>query len=81
MLIGNKTRLLLALTVTVSLSGCFEEEIPEVPKVVIDPSSMNDCIAIENPNDRDICEMKFNEKMKEKRSESLGEKEFKNVEW
>lgn len=59
------------------LGGCFEEE----PAVTIEPETMADCIAIKNPNDRDICEMKLNEKMKQKRIESLGDGELPDLDW
>lgn len=61
----------------IALSGCFDKESGKP----VDPETMADCIAIENPNDRDICEMKLNEKSKEKRKESLGDGELPELDW
>lgn len=48
--------------VVLALTGCFDEE----KTAPIAPKSMEDCISIENANDRDICRMKMNEKEKNK---------------
>jgi hypothetical protein len=76
-------KLLLIPIISIALSGCFDED----KAAPIEPETMADCIAIENPNDRDICEMKMNEKAKKqaeddaKSMESIGDKEFKNIDW
>ncbi|AUZ86142.1 MULTISPECIES: hypothetical protein [Methylophaga] len=77
-----KIKILILLSATL-LGGCFDED----KSPTIEPETMADCIAIENPNDRDICKMKMDEKTKKqaeddaKSMESVGDQEFKTIEW
>lgn len=70
-------KILLVTILSATLTACFDE----TEGKDIDPESIADCIAIENPNNRDICKMKLAEKQKKQRIKSLGSKEPSNIEW
>ena len=75
-----KKILLLAL-LSSSLTACFDE----TEGKDVEPESMADCIAIENPNNRDICKTKLEEKLKQALQEShkttLGDGKLDVVDW
>jgi hypothetical protein len=56
----NWTLILIAVA---ALNGCKEEE-----KVAVEPEVIEDCLAITNLNDRELCKMTFSEKMKKKKN-------------
>lgn len=65
---------LLILLLATLLSACSEQ-------ADINPETLADCIAIENPNDRDICKMKLQKKAQENIENSVGEREFNNIDF
>jgi len=74
---------LLIITSSLFLTACSDE----MEGKDIEPESMADCIAIENPNNRDICKMKMQVKLdalekernKNKAERILGSKEATSV--
>ena len=70
-------KILLVTILSVILTACFDE----MEGKDVEPESMADCIAIENPNNRDICKMKYGEKVKERRLESLGDGKLDTIDW
>jgi len=70
-------KILLVTVLSATLTACFGE----TEGKDVEPESMADCITIENPNNRDICKMKYDEKVKERRLESLGDRKLKVIDW
>ena len=70
-------KILLITILSSFMTACFDENEGRD----IDPETMNDCIAIENPNNRDICAMKMNEKLKGKKLKSIGPRNPKPLDW
>ncbi len=61
------------------LTACFDEG------ETISPESMEDCIEIKNPNNRDICRMEMQEKLKKqtknRQLDNLGDGEINTIDW
>ena len=74
-------RTIAILLLTGFLTACFDE----TEGKDVEPESMADCIAIENPNNRDICKTKLQEKLKQALQEShkttLGDGKLDVVDW
>lgn len=67
-------KILTIITMLISISACSE-------KVEVDPETLADCIAIENPNDRDICKMKLQQKAAENSRKALGNGEINHIDF